>query len=253
MKKPILKFKPGIHGQLIELPTGMKKPILKWWVIFRGDNSTQDTEKGSFQKRKPGMIDMKVVIATGNAGKVREFKKILSDYEVVSMKEDGIHPVIVEDGETFEANARIKAQAVVEELRSRGEEGWSVADDSGIEIDAMPGQLGVYSSRFMGEDTSYDVKNQYILDTLKGIPEEKRSARYVCAIVAIHTDGREVESKGVFEGSIAHEGKGENGFGYDPIFYVPELGKTAAQISEEEKNKISHRGKALEGFIRQIR
>lgn len=184
----------------------------------------------------------KIVFATGNAGKMREIKEILSDtdWEVVSMKEIGADVEIEEDGTTFEENATIKARAVAAVC---GE--IVLADDSGLEVDALNKEPGIYSARYMGEDTPYAVKNANIINRLEGIPEESRTARFVCAIAAVFPDGKEIITHGEIEGRIDYEEKGENGFGYDPIFYVPEFGRTTAELSDLEKNSISHRGKAL--------
>lgn len=185
---------------------------------------------------------MKVIMATKNKNKIREVREILegTEIEVVSMADAGIDIEIEESGKTFEENAIIKAEAIKNLTNEI-----VMADDSGLIIDAMPNELGVYSARFMGEDTSYEIKNKEILNRLEGLPNEKRSARFVCTIaIAIPNKDTKI-FKGVIEGYIALEATGDNGFGYDPIFYVPELGRTTAQLTEEEKNKISHRGKAL--------
>lgn len=185
---------------------------------------------------------MRIIFATGNENKMREIREILGDLglEIVSMKEAGISVDIVEDGETFEENAMIKAEAV-----SKLCDDIVLADDSGLEVDYLDKAPGVYSARFMGEDTSYDIKNQAIIDKLEGVPKEKRTARFVCAIAAVLPSGKKISTRGTIEGMIGYEIKGENGFGYDPIFYVEELGCTTAEISPEEKNKVSHRGNAL--------
>lgn len=185
----------------------------------------------------------KLIFATGNADKMKEIRMILADsgYEIVSMKEAGIDVDIVEDGSTFEENAIIKATAI-----SKVAGCLVLADDSGLEVDAMDGAPGIYSARFEGVDTPYSIKNKIIMDRLEGLPEEERTARFVCAIAAAWPDGRVETRRGTIEGRIAHEPAGENGFGYDPIFYVPEYGRTTAQLDPEEKNKISHRGKALQ-------
>lgn len=185
----------------------------------------------------------KLIFATGNEGKMKEIRMILGDldYEILSMKEAGIDVDIVEDGETFEENAIIKATEI-----SKIANCVVLADDSGLEVDAMDKMPGIYSARYLGEDTPYSVKNQTIIDNLAGLPDEKRTARFVCAIAAAFPDGRVVTKRGTIEGIIGYEERGENGFGYDPIFFVPEYGKTTAELSPEEKNKISHRGKALE-------
>ena len=187
-------------------------------------------------------MKQRLIFATGNEGKMKEVREILADtgYEILSMKEAGIDLEIVENGTTFEENAIIKAKAVME---ASGE--LTLADDSGLEIDAFGGEPGIYSARYLGENTSYVEKNQVILDRMKDVPEEKRSARFVCAIAAAFPNGQTCTTRGTMEGIIGYEAKGGNGFGYDPIFYLPELGKYSAQLSSEEKNKLSHRGEAL--------
>lgn len=177
---------------------------------------------------------------------MREIKSILADTgaEVLSMKEADVCAEIVEDGTTFEENALIKARAVAAAWKEP--ESVVLADDSGLVIDALNGEPGIYSARYMGEDTSYDEKNTNLIGRLEGVPDEKRTARFVCAIAAVLPDGREFTVQDAIEGRIGYEQKGEGGFGYDPIFYVPEFGKTTAEMTAEEKNRVSHRGKALE-------
>lgn len=190
----------------------------------------------------------KIVFATGNAGKMKEIRMIMADLGLViqSMKEAGIDADIVEDGKTFEENARIKASFIAKELQKRGERAVVLADDSGLEIDYLNGEPGVYSARYMGEDTSYTVKNANLIERLEGVPDEKRTARFVCAIAAVFPDGKSFVTKAAIEGIIGYEEKGTNGFGYDPIFYLPEYGMYSAELAPEEKNRISHRGKALD-------
>lgn len=185
---------------------------------------------------------MKLIFATGNENKMREIREILAGrgYEILSMKEAGIDIDVEENGKTFSENALIKARAISE---ASGE--LVLADDSGLEIDALGGEPGIYSARYMGHDTSYVEKNNNLIQRLEGVPDEKRTARFVCAMAAVFPDGREEVVVGTMEGRIGYEISGENGFGYDPIFYLPEYGKTSAEISPEEKNAISHRGKAL--------
>ncbi len=192
---------------------------------------------------------MRIIFATGNENKMKEIREILGNLglEIVSMKEAGISVDIVEDGETFEENAMIKAEAV-----SKLCDDIVLADDSGLEVDYLDKAPGVYSARFMGEDTSYDIKNQAIIDKLEGVPKEKRTARFVCAIAAVLPSGKKISTRGTIEGMIGYEIKGENGFGYDPIFYVEELGCTTAEISPEEKNKVSHRGNALRAMRKEL-
>lgn len=185
----------------------------------------------------------KIVFATGNQGKLREVKKILADLnvDIVSMKEEGIQIDVDENGTTFAENAQIKATAI-----GAHTDAIVLADDSGLVIDALNGEPGIYSARYLGEDTSYRIKNQNLIDRLEGVPDEKRIARFVCAIAAALPDGTVLHTEGTIEGIIGYEERGENGFGYDPIFYVPKLGKTTAELTDDEKNAISHRGSALE-------
>lgn len=187
----------------------------------------------------------KIIFATGNENKMVEIRMILADcgYEILSMKQAGIDVDVVEDGKTFEENAIIKATAI---SKVAGDDCVVLADDSGLEIDALNKEPGIYSARYMGEDTSYHIKNMNLIERLEGVPDEKRTARFVCAIAAAFPDGRVFTRRGTIEGIIGYEEAGENGFGYDPIFYVPEYGKTTAELSPEEKNKISHRGRALQ-------
>lgn len=187
------------------------------------------------------MMD-KIVFATTNEGKVKEIKEILEGFpvEVVSMKEMNITTDIEENGTTFEENSLIKAREI-SKLTGLP----ALADDSGLEVDYLNGEPGIYSARYLGRDTDYNYKNNYIIDRLKEAEDKERSARFICVISLVLPDGREFVKKGVMEGRIGYEIKGENGFGYDPIFYLPEYGKTSAELSSDEKNKISHRGKAL--------
>ena len=189
----------------------------------------------------------KIIFATGNQGKIKEIQMILSDLgvEVITMKEAGIDVDIVEDGKTYEENALIKTRAVAQACRKIGVAAVVMADDSGLEIDYLNNEPGIYSARYMGEDTSYRIKNANLIERLDGVPDEKRTARFVCAIAAVLPDGRELTTRGVIEGRIGYEEKGSNGFGYDPIFYVPKFEKTTAELTEEEKNQVSHRGNAL--------
>ena len=185
----------------------------------------------------------RLIFATGNEHKMVEIREILGELpvEILSMKDVGIKADIVENGSTFEENALIKAKEV---CKLAGE--MVLADDSGLEIDYLNGEPGIYSARYMGEDTSYRIKNQNLIDRLEGVPEEKRTARFVCAIAAAFPDGRSFVVRGTIEGIIGYEERGTNGFGYDPILWLPEYGKTSAELTMEEKNRISHRGKALE-------
>lgn len=185
---------------------------------------------------------MKIIFATGNAGKMKEIRMIMEDtgWEIVSMEEAGIRPEVEENGGSYEENALIKARAVAVHT---GEV--VLADDSGLEVDYLNKEPGIYSARYMGEDTPYSVKNANLIGRLEGVPEERRTARFVCAIAAVLPDGREMAVRAAVEGIIGYEERGGHGFGYDPIFYIPEFGKTTAELTEEEKNLVSHRGKAL--------
>ena len=211
-------------------------------------------------------IDMtKIIFATGNKDKMREIREIMADcdVEVFSMKEAGINVDIVEDGDTFEANSTIKAKAISDYIAGKGltdeqkDDNWKaisekysgaivLADDSGLEIDYLNKEPGVYSARYMGEDTSYDIKNQNLIDRLDGVEKEQRTARFVCAIAAVLPDGEVLISRETMEGYIGWEIAGENGFGYDPIFYLDEFGCSSAALSREQKNAISHRANALQ-------
>lgn len=181
-----------------------------------------------------------IILASNNKDKVKEVKEILKGYDIISMKEAGIDVDIEENGTTFEENALIKARAI---MKLTGQ--ITMADDSGLEIDYLNKAPGVYSARFMGHDTSYDIKNKALIQKLEGVKGSDRSGRFVCAIAVCFPDGREIVKRGTMEGLIAEEIKGDNGFGYDPIVYFPEYGKTSGELAPEEKNKISHRGKAL--------
>ena len=197
----------------------------------------------------------RIVFATGNENKMKEIRMILADLgmEIVSMREaEIVNPIIysnvfddyeeiVEDGMSFEENAEIKARAVSRVLVND----IVLADDSGLEIDYLDKAPGIYSARFAGEDTSYDIKNRILLDRLEGVPDDERTARFVCAVAAVFPDGTTSVVRETIEGQIGHEIVGANGFGYDPIFYVPEFGCTTAEMTPEQKNKLSHRGKAL--------
>ena len=191
----------------------------------------------------------KIIFATGNEHKMAEIRMILEDLgmEILSQREAGIEADIVEDGTTFEENALIKAKGIADAARRmKGyEDAVSLADDSGLEIDFLNKEPGIYSARYMGEDTSYDIKNQALLDRLDGVEDEKRTARFVCAIAAAFPNGSSEVVRGTMEGIIGHEIIGANGFGYDPIFFLPEYGCTSAQLAPEKKNELSHRGEGL--------
>lgn len=196
-----------------------------------------------------------IIFATGNKGKMREIKMILSgllingeETEVISMKDAGIDAEIEEDGATFAENAVIKAKAVAQYAK----DAIVLADDSGLEVDYLNKEPGIYSARYLGEDTPYSVKNATIIERLSGVEGMERSARFVCAIAAVLPDGSVLTETATIEGQIGYEEKGSNGFGYDPIFYVPAYGKSTAELSEEEKNAISHRGKALRAIRKRL-
>ena len=195
-------------------------------------------------------MEKRIIFATGNAGKMKEIKAVFSDFdvEILSMKEAGIDCEIEENGTSFEENALIKAKAI---HKITGD--IVLADDSGLEVDYLNKEPGIYSARYMGEDTPYSVKNENIINRLEGVPEEKRSARFVCVIAAVLPDGSTKVVRKTIEGYIGYEERGENGFGYDPIFMVPEYNKTTAELTMEEKNKISHRGKALQSMKEELK
>lgn len=181
----------------------------------------------------------KIIAATKNKNKIREFKQILPTYDIITQEEAGIDIDVEETGTTFEENARLKATAIFEKTGMP-----ALADDSGLEVFALGGEPGVYSARYGGAGLDDKGRLQLVLEKMKDVEDELRSAQFVCAICFVTKD-KTYEAKGVCEGVITREERGENGFGYDPIFYVPELDKTNAEMSGEEKNAISHRGKAL--------
>ena len=190
-----------------------------------------------------------IIFATGNKNKMIEIRMILADLgcKILSQKEAGIQADVVEDGQTVEEIALIKATTIADIARKMPEYKNAVvlADDSGLEIDALNKEPGIYSARYMGEDTSYDIKNQALIDRLEGVPDEKRTARFVCAIAAALPDGSTEVVRGTMEGRIGYEITGENGFGYDPIFYLPQFGCSSAELEPEKKNELSHRGEGL--------
>lgn len=189
------------------------------------------------------MDKKRIIFATGNAGKMKEVKMILADLNmpVLSMKEAGVEVDVEENGTTFEENAVIKARAIQKMVPGD----IVLADDSGLEIDYLNKEPGVYSARYMGEDTSYEIKNANLIQRLEGVPKEQRTARFVCAVAAVFPDGTNKVVRGTIEGYIGYEPQGEHGFGYDPIFYVDAYGCSTASLEPEEKNRISHRGNAL--------
>lgn len=219
----------------------------------------------------------KIIVATKNKGKIREIKSIFNfdNWEVVTMSEENLDPEIDENGKTFEENSLVKSRAVqeaylqkvseelieqdekyadyenvIDYLESKYENVFVFADDSGLEVDALNKEPGVYSARYMGEDTSYHIKNKSIIDRLEGVEDKDRTARFVCALSSIDLEGNEIVVRETMEGYIGYEEAGENGFGYDPIFMLPEYGCSSSEISMEEKNKISHRGKAIRSMLK---
>ncbi len=196
----------------------------------------------------------RIIFATGNAGKMREIKEIMKDIpiEVISMKDAKMVSNAEENGTTFEENAFIKAEEIATISREKKYNDIVIADDSGLEIDVLNKEPGIYSARYMGEDTPYHEKNMNLISRLEGIPDEKRTARFVCAIACILPDGTRISTRATIEGRIGYEEKGEGGFGYDPIFYVPEYNCSTAELTMEQKNKISHRGKALQQMKEQL-
>lgn len=192
----------------------------------------------------------RIIFATGNPGKMREIRQILGDLgcEILSMKEAGAAPDIVEDGTTFGENAEIKARAV---WACTGE--IVLADDSGLVIDYLGGEPGIYSARYLGEDTSYEIKNRNLIERLSQAQGAERAARFVCNIAAVLPDGQVLHTEATMEGVIAQEPAGSGGFGYDPILLLTEYGVTSAELTMEEKNRISHRGKALEAMKQKLK
>ena len=192
----------------------------------------------------------KIIFATGNKDKMREIREIMQDcdVEIISMKEAGIDPEITEDGASFEEYAMIKAKAV-----AAFTDAIVLADDSGLEIDYLNKEPGVLSARYMGEDTSYTIKNQSLIDRLDGVEKEQRTARFVCAIAAVLPNKEVLVTRQTMEGYIGWEQEGENGFGYDPIFFLDEFGCSSATLSPEQKNSISHRGKALRAMKEELK
>ena len=198
-----------------------------------------------------------IIFATGNKNKMIEIRMILADLgcKILSQKEAGIQADVVEDGQTFEENALIKATTIADIARKMPEYKNAVvlADDSGLEIDALNKEPGIYSARYMGEDTPYEVKNANLLERLKGVEKEKRTARFVCAIAAVLPNKEVLTTRGTIEGYIGEKPVGKNGFGYDPIFYVEEYGCSTAELSMEQKNELSHRGKALRAVKEELK
>ena len=191
-----------------------------------------------------------VVIATNNEHKLEEIARILAPckWEFHTLKEFGSFPEPIEDADSFEGNARIKAKAALQNTHIA-----ALADDSGLEVDALDGAPGVYSSRFAGENATDEQNNAKLLKELANIDDNKRTARFVSSIVFIDTDGTEITARGTCEGRIAHEEHGEHGFGYDPLFISDALGgKTTAEVSAEQKDAISHRGAALREFLAKV-
>ena len=196
---------------------------------------------------------MRLIFATGNKGKMNEIREIMSDsVPVLSMAEAGVSTDVEEDGNSFMENSFIKARAVARTCKEKGiDDAIVLADDSGLVVDALNGEPGIYSARYLGEDTPYSIKNAKIIERLNGVSDEDRTARFVCAIACVMPDGREYSAEATYEGAIGYEERGEHGFGYDPIFYLPDRGVYSAELDPDEKNRISHRGKALR-MIREV-
>ena len=190
---------------------------------------------------------MRLIFATGNKGTMNEIREIMSDsVPVLSMAEAGVSTDVEEDGNSFMENSFIKARAVARTCKEKGiDDAIVLADDSGLVVDALNGEPGIYSARYLGEDTPYSIKNAKIIERLNGVSDEDRTARFVCAIACVMPDGREYSAEATYEGAIGYEERGEHGFGYDPIFYLPDRGVYSAELDPDEKNRISHRGKAL--------
>ena len=190
---------------------------------------------------------MRLIFATGNKGKMNEIREIMSDsVPVLSMAEAGVSTDVEEDGNSFMENSFIKARAVARTCKEKGiDDAIVLADDSGLVVDALNGEPGIYSARYLGEETPYSIKNAKIIERLTGVSDEDRTARFVCAIACVMPDGREYSAEATYEGAIGYEERGEHGFGYDPIFYLPDRGVYSAELDPDEKNRISHRGKAL--------
>ena len=191
---------------------------------------------------------MRLIFATGNKGKMNEIREIMSDsVPVLSMAEAGVSTDVEEDGNSFMENSFIKARAVARTCKEKGiDDAIVLADDSGLVVDALNGEPGIYSARYLGEDTPYSIKNAKIIERLNGVSDEDRTARFVCAIACVMPDGREYSAEATYEGAIGYEERGEHGFGYDPIVYLPNRGVYSAELDPDEKNRISHRGKALQ-------
>ncbi len=190
---------------------------------------------------------MKIIAATRNKNKLREFGEILKDFEIISQEEAGIDIDVEETGTTFEENSRLKAEAI---FKATGIA--AIADDSGLCVDALGGEPGVYSARYGGEGLDDEGRVELLLKNMKDVPDEKRTARFVCVITMVNSDGI-ITARGECEGVINHAPKGENGFGYDPVFYMKEYEKTTAEMSPDEKNAVSHRGKALKIFEEKVK
>lgn len=195
-------------------------------------------------------MDNIIILATNNKSKVKEISEMMSGSDITfeSLADAGINVEVEETGTTFEENALLKAREI---CKLSGKP--TISDDSGLEIDALDGAPGIYSSRFMGEDTSYDIKNNALIEKLENVADPDRIARFRCCMALVLPDGREFVTEGAMEGIIAREPKGINGFGYDPILFIPEYNRTSAELSSEEKNNISHRGEALRKMIEVIK
>lgn len=189
---------------------------------------------------------MKIIAATKNKNKLREFGEILKGFDIISQEEAGVDIDVEETGTTFEENSHLKAKAIFDATGI-----CAIADDSGLCVDALGGEPGIYSARYGGEGLDDKGRTKLLLKNMESVPDEKRSARFVCVITLVGNEGV-ITARGECEGKIDYSPKGENGFGYDPVFFVKQFGKTMAEVSPEEKNAISHRGKALKSFAEKL-
>lgn len=191
---------------------------------------------------------MKLIIASNNENKIREIRKVFSDMDLLirSLKDESIFIDVEEDGETIPENSYKKAKEIYEYLKERGDRDFYVlSDDSGLMVDYLNGAPGVISKRFSGEESTDEKNNTKVLTFMDGVEEDKRDAKLITVLTLIDHDGFDIQFEGILEGKITREKKGDNGFGYDPIFYVEEFKKTLAEVTIDEKNSLSHRGRAL--------
>ena len=237
----------GNQNKIDELEKKRKNKMAERMILAAGNQNKID----ELEKKRKNKMTERIIFATGNQNKMKEIREILSDcgIEVLSMKEAGMEADVVEDGAAFEENARIKAEYIAR----LAPQDIVLADDSGLEIDYLNKEPGIYSARYLGEDTSYEIKNQALLYRMTGVEKERRTARFVCAIAAALPDGEVFTSRGTVEGYIGWKPSGANGFGYDPIFYVDEYGCSTAELTMEQKNAFSHRGNALRAVKEELK